>query len=164
LKIDELKVGEEVKYSGELLVMRDAAQKRIKNFLERNKTLPLKLEGKIVFYAGPARSPDGKKCGAIGPTTSARMDEYLEMLYSLGVVATVGKGKRSNWVVDMCRKWKRVYFVTPSGAAAYLSRCVESIETVAFEDLGPEAIYRIHVKNFPLLVAIDVWGNTVFAG
>ncbi|PLV56673.1 FumA C-terminus/TtdB family hydratase beta subunit [Thermotoga sp. SG1] len=162
MKVEELKAGQEIRYSGKLIVMRDQAQKRLKEFLEKGEKLPLNLEGQIVFYAGPARTPQGKVIGAIGPTTSARMDDYLEMLFRLGVVATVGKGKRSKKAIDTCRKWKRVYFITPSGAAAALSKRVKSARVLAFEDLGPEAIYEIEVEEFPLVVAIDSEGNTIF--
>lgn len=122
MKVEELKAGQEVRYSGKLIVMRDQAQKRLKELLEKEERLPVNLEGQIVFYAGPARTPQGKVIGAIGPTTSARMDDYLEMLFRLGVVATVGKGKRSKKAIDACKRWKRVYFITPSGTAAALSK------------------------------------------
>jgi fumarate hydratase subunit beta len=162
LKVEELKAGQEVRYSGKLIVMRDQAQKRLKELLEKEERLPVNLEGQIVFYAGPARTPQGKVIGAIGPTTSARMDDYLEMLFRLGVVATVGKGKRSKKAIDACKRWKRVYFITPSGTAAALSKRVKSARVLAFEDLGPEAIYEIEVEEFPLIVAIDSEGNTIF--
>ncbi|ACM22303.1 MULTISPECIES: FumA C-terminus/TtdB family hydratase beta subunit [Thermotoga] len=162
MKVEELKAGQEVRYSGKLIVMRDQAQKRLKELLEKEERLPVNLEGQIVFYAGPARTPQGKVIGAIGPTTSARMDDYLEMLFRLGVVATVGKGKRSKKAIDACKRWKRVYFITPSGTAAALSKRVKSARVLAFEDLGPEAIYEIEVEEFPLIVAIDSEGNTIF--
>jgi len=165
LKIDEmmkLKVGETLKYSGELIVMRDAAQRRLREIIISSKEIPVYLGGKIIFYAGPAKPPKNFKIGAIGPTTSERMDEFLEMLYYLGVIATIGKGKRSNLAVELCKKYQRVYFISPSGAAAYLSKCVIDAEIVAFNELGPEAIYRIEVKDFPLMVAIDSLGNQIF--
>jgi len=142
--------------------MRDQAQKRLKELLEKRKKLPVNLEGQIVFYAGPARTPQGKPMGAIGPTTSARMDDYLEILFELGVIATVGKGKRSRKANEACKKWKRVYFVTPSGTAAALSKRVKNARVLAFEDLGPEAVYEIEVEGFPLVVAIDSEGNSIF--
>jgi len=90
------------------------------------------------------------------------MDDYLEMLFKLGVIATIGKGKRSKKAIEACKKWKRVYFITPSGTAAALSKRVKSARVLAFEDLGPEAIYEIEVEEFPLIVAIDSEGNTIF--
>ncbi|AEH50503.1 FumA C-terminus/TtdB family hydratase beta subunit [Pseudothermotoga thermarum] len=155
-----LNAGDYIRYSGEFLVMRDAAQKRIRQMLKEGRDLPIDLSGKIVFYAGPAKSKDGKF--SIGPTTSARMDQYLQMLFELGVVATVGKGKRSKLACELCAKFRRVYFVAPSGAAAALSQHVDSILPIAFEDLGPEAIYLLKVKDFPLIVAIDSNGQTIF--
>jgi len=165
LKIDEIrkfKVGETIKYYGELIVMRDAAQRRLRELIAGSKELPIYLGGKIVFYAGPAKPPKNSKIGAIGPTTSERMDEFLEMLYYLGVIATIGKGKRSDLAVELCKKYQRVYFIAPSGAAAYLSKCVINAEVIAFFELGPEAIYRIEVRDFPLMVAIDSLGNQIF--
>jgi len=159
LKIKELKVGSEIEYTGELIVMRDAAQKRIKTILEGNLPLPFDLEGKIVFYAGPAKAPEGRSMGSIGPTTSTRMDSYLEMLLNLGVIATVGKGRRNDFVRELCKKYSAVYFIAPSGAAAALSQRIISSKIIAFHDLGPEAVYRLKVKNFPLIVAIDSDGN-----
>lgn len=159
MKIRELEAGTEIEYSGELIVMRDAAQKRIKAMIERHIPLPLSLKGKIVFYAGPAKTPEGSVIGAIGPTTSSRMDSYLEMLLDLGVVATVGKGRRNNFVGDLCKKYSAVYLIAPSGAAAALSQRIVSSGILAFHDLGPEAVYRLKVENFPLIVAIDSKGN-----
>lgn len=157
----ELKISERINYSGILLIMRDAAQKRIQDLLEQKKVLPFDLSGQIVFYAGPTKSLNGKV--AIGPTTSERMDRYLRMLFELGVVATVGKGKRGELARNLCREYGRVYFVAPSGAAAALSEHVKKIELIAFDDLGPEAVYKIEVVEFPLIVAIDSEGNDFFA-
>ncbi len=160
LNLLKLNVGEQISYSGEFLVMRDAAQRRIQELVNNRETLPIEFSGKIVFYAGPAKPKDGRF--AIGPTTSSRMDQYLKMLFELGVTATVGKGKRSELVRKLCEKYRRVYFVAPSGAAAALSECVESILLVAFDDLGPEAVYLLKVKDFPLMVAIDSNGRSIF--
>jgi len=156
-------VGQDIRYTGELIVMRDHAQKIIQKMLKNGKKLPFDLSEKIIFYAGPAKTPHGKKTGAIGPTTSERMDVFLEMLFKLGVIATVGKGKRSRRAIELHRKWKRAYFITPSGASAFLANRVVDLQVLAFEDLGPEAVYRITVENFPLLVAIDIRGNHLFA-
>lgn len=157
----ELKVGERIEYTGIMIVMRDAAQRRIEKLLKEGSGLPVDLQGTIVFYAGPTRVVDGRF--AIGPTTSERMDKYLKMLFELGVMATVGKGKRSELAKKLCREYRRIYFIAPSGAAAALSEHVESIELLAFEDLGAEAMYEIHVKDFPLIVAIDSAGNDIFS-
>lgn len=160
LNLRELKISERINYSGLFLIMRDAAQRRIQDLLEHKKTLPFELSSQIVFYAGPTKSLNGKV--AIGPTTSERMDRYLKMLFELGVVATIGKGKRSEIARNLCQEYERVYFVAPSGAAAALSEYVKKIELLAFEDLGPEAVYKIEVVDFPLIVAIDSKGNDLF--
>ncbi|KAF2958799.1 fumarate hydratase [Thermotoga sp. Ku-13t] len=157
----ELKVGERIEYTGSMIVMRDAAQRRIEKLLKEGSSLPVDLRGTIVFYAGPTRVVDGRF--AIGPTTSERMDKYLKMLFELGVMATVGKGKRSELAKKLCREYRRIYFIAPSGAAAALSEHVESIKLLAFEDLGTEAMYEIRVENFPLIVAIDSAGNDIFS-
>lgn len=161
-EIEKLKIGELLQYTGELIVMRDAAHQRLLELFSKNSQLPVDLNEKIVFYAGPANPPKNAKIGAIGPTTSERMDKYLEMIFKLGVLATVGKGKRNDLAVKLCIKYKRVYFITPSGAAAYLSKCLKDIRVLAFAELGPEAIYNINVKDFPLMVAIDTSGNQIF--
>lgn len=161
MNLRELKISERLDYSGSFLIMRDAAQRRIQDLLEQKEKLPFDLSDQIVFYAGPTK-PLNDKVG-IGPTTSERMDRYLKMLFELGVLATVGKGKRSMLAKNLCRMYKRVYFVAPSGAAAALSESVKKIQLVAFEDLGPEAVYRIDVVDFPLIVAIDSEGNDLFS-
>ncbi len=160
LNLKELRISERINYSGTFLIMRDAAQKRIQNLVEQKKPLPFELSNQIVFYAGPTKPLNEKV--AIGPTTSERMDRYLKMLFELGVLATVGKGKRSELAKNLCQQYQRVYFVAPSGAAAALSEHISKIELLAFEDLGPEAVYRLEVVDFPLIVAIDSHGNSLF--
>ena len=158
LKVEELKVGENIQYTGEFVIMRDAAQKKLTQF----QACPINLEGKIIFYAGPAKKPDDCPIGAIGPTTSARMDKYLEMLFKLGVKATVGKGGRSDLVRDLCKDYKSIYCITPSGCAAGLSKKVIEHKILMFEELQSEAIQKILVKDFPLIVAINSQGHTIW--
>ncbi len=158
LKLETLKAGEIIAYTGEMIVMRDAAQKRLAQY----ENCPLNLKGSFVFYAGPAKTPAGSVIGSIGPTTSARMDKYLEMLFLLGVQATIGKGVRSNLAKQMCRQYSRVYFAAPSGAAAALSVKISSHEILLFEELQSEAIQRISVKDFPLVVGIDARGHSIW--
>ncbi|ABV33483.1 MULTISPECIES: FumA C-terminus/TtdB family hydratase beta subunit [Pseudothermotoga] len=160
MNLVKLNVGERIDYSGEFLIMRDAAQKRIKMMIDHGEQPLIDLSGKIVFYAGPTNPKNNRR--AIGPTTSERMDNYLEILYKLGVIATVGKGKRGKVARELCKKYNRVYFITPSGAAAALSTHIEDIRLIAFDDLGPEGIYVAKVVNFPLIVAIDSLGNDLF--
>lgn len=162
LKISELKTGDSLSYTGELIIMRDAAQKRLKNLLDEKKPLPIDLKGKIIFYAGPAKPIRGGAVGAIGPTTSSRMDGFLGLLYELGVIATIGKGKRTEVASNMCKKYERVYLIAPSGAAASLALHIKKVEVLAFEDLGPEAIRKIYVEDFPVIVGIDSSGKDIF--
>ena len=162
LKISELNAGASLSYSGELIIMRDAAQKRLKMLLEENKPLPVDLASSVVFYAGPAKTTDGFTIGAIGPTTSSRMDGFLEMLFELGAIATIGKGRRTPVATHMCKKFGRVYLVAPSGAAASLALHINRVEIIAFDDLGTEAIRKVQVENFPVIVGIDSSGKDIF--
>jgi len=162
LNFKNLKITEALNYTGEIIIMRDAAQKRISELILNGEEVPIDLNGKIVFYAGPAKKKDGDACGAIGPTTSERMDKFLEMLFKLGVVATIGKGARTDVARDLCRKYERVYFVTPSGSAASLSKKIKKHEVLLYEELGTEAIQKIYVEDFPLMVAIDSCGKDFF--
>ncbi len=150
--LKELKEGQQILYTGNLIVMRDAAQKRIKNMLEQGKKLPVDLKDTLVFYAGPTFVGN---ITIIGPTTSTRMDKFLEMLFNLGVLATVGKGKRSKEAEIICKKYGRPYLVAPSGCAAYLSTKIISSNLIAFEDLGAEGIYELIVQDFPIIVIIS---------
>jgi len=158
LKIELLRAGESILYSGEMIIMRDAAQKRLSAY----EKCPIDLKDKIVFYAGPAKASPGNVIGAIGPTTSVRMDCYLEMLFKFGVLATVGKGIRSKRVTGLCEDYRRVYLIAPSGCAAALSQCVIRHEILLFEDLQSESIQRIEVEDFPLIVAVDSDGCQLF--
>ncbi len=142
--------------------MRDAAQKRLSQFQERPLDLPIDLKDKFVFYAGPAKTPSNSIIGAIGPTTSARMDKYLEMLFSFGIKATIGKGERSDLVKELCRKYNGVYFLAPSGSAAVLSQSVIKHEILLFQELQSEAIQKVIVKAFPLIVAVDSLGHSIW--
>ncbi|HPZ17188.1 MAG TPA: FumA C-terminus/TtdB family hydratase beta subunit [Fervidobacterium sp.] len=155
----QARVGEKIEYTGSMLVMRDIAQKRLVEIDKSGMMLPLDLKDQVIFYAGPTFV---KGHMVIGPTTSKRMDRFLEFIISKGVIATIGKGKRTQEAELLCAKHKVPYLVTPSGCAAYLASCVTRWEIVAFEELGPEAIYRIEVVNFPLLVAVDAFGRSVF--
>lgn len=128
-----------------------------------NATLPYGLAGQAIFYAGPTPPAAGRPFGAIGPTTSSRMDFAAPRLYDSGVAATVGKGVRSQAVKDACVRNGSVYFVTVGGAAAYLAKCVTASETLAYDDLGTEALRRIEVVDFPVFVGIDVMGNDIYA-
>ncbi|MEA1883385.1 MAG: FumA C-terminus/TtdB family hydratase beta subunit [Thermotogota bacterium] len=162
MNVEILKAGDSILYDGEMIIMRDAAQKRLSAFQDSPVDLPIDLKNKVVFYAGPAKTPSDSAIGAIGPTTSARMDKYLEMLFNFGIKATVGKGERSDSVKDLCRKYKGVYFLAPSGSAAALSQSVINHEILLYEELQSEAIQKIIVNDFPLIVAIDSKGHSIW--
>lgn len=159
---NNLSIGNYIEYSGEMIIMRDAAHEKIKKLLDNNSPLPIDFKNKIIFYAGPAKKPDNLVIGSIGPTTSNRMDNYLEMMYKLGIKATVGKGNRNQLVEVLNKKYNKYYFICPSGASAYLSQKVIFHEVVCFQELGTEAIQKIEVVDFPLIVAIDNSGKNLF--
>ena len=158
MKVEQLNIGDNIQYNGEMIIMRDAAQKRLSQFHK----CPIDLAGKFIFYAGPAKKSKDSVVGAIGPTTSARMDKTLEMLFRWGIKATIGKGERSDLVRDLCKDYKSIYCITPSGCAAGLSKKVIEHKILMFEELQSEAIQKILVKDFPLIVAINSQGHTIW--
>jgi len=161
-QISNLKAGDIISLSGAVLGARDAAHKRMVLSIKNGEKLPIDLNNAVIFYLGPSPAPPGKISGSIGPTTSARMDIYSETLLTQGLKAMIGKGKRSSELKELLKKYIAVYFIAPGGVAAYLSKKVKKIEIVAYHDLGPEAIYRLEVKDFPLIVANDIFGGDIF--
>lgn len=157
-----LEAGEACLLTGPLYTLRDAGHLRLMKELEVTGELPYGLGGHTIFYAGPTPSAAGRPFGAVGPTTASRMDFATPILHEVGIVATVGKGRRAQAVRDACVATGSVYFVACGGAAAYLAKCVSSSETVAYEELGTEALRRIEVVDFPVFVGIDVCGNDVY--
>jgi len=160
---ERLKAGDRLLLTGRLLTARDQAHRRLVEALERGEPLPVELRGEVVFYAGPSPAPAGKPAGSVGPTTSARMDPYAPRLAAEGVAAFIGKGPRSS---DVCRAFREhgsLYLVGVGGAAALLGSRVRAMKTVAYEELGPEAVYELEVEDFPVLVACDLEGGDVFA-
>ncbi len=160
--LKQLRAGDMVYLSGTVLSARDAAHKRLVAAINNGHELPVILENQALFYLGPSPAPPGKKSGSIGPTTAARMDGMTEPLLQKGLKATIGKGKRSDNIKHLMKKYGAVYFIAIGGVAAYLSKKVKKIEAVAYTDLGPEAIYRLAVEDFPLIVAYDIYGGDVF--
>lgn len=154
-----LAAGVEVSLSGTVLTMRDAALKRLDELVGEGSRPPFDLEGQVVFHAGPTPAASGRPAGAIGPTTSNRMDHYLPMLFRLGVAATIGKGPRKAEAAAVHKSHGAVYLVAVGGLAALYGGMVEAIEPVAWEDLGAEAVYRVTLKSFPVMVAIDSAGT-----
>lgn len=163
--LSQLKAGDFCLLSGPMYTLRDAGHIRLLSELDGlddDAPVPYGLEGQTLFYAGPTPSAAGRPFGAVGPTTASRMDFAAPRLYDRGVAATVGKGKRSPQVHKACKRNGTVYFVATGGAAAYLAKCVVSSETIAYDDLGTEALRRIQVKDFPVFVGIDAAGRDIY--
>lgn len=162
-QIATLKAGDELLLTGTLFTARDAAHKRLAQLMAEGKPLPIDPQTTVIYYCGPAPARPGDPVGPCGPTTSTRMDPYTPKLLSLGVKATVGKGKRAPAVAAACREHQAIYCVATGGVAALLAQRVKSSEIVAFPDLGPEAIWKFEVEDFPVVVAIDSQGTDIFS-
>ena len=160
--IEQLKTGDEILISGKIYAARDQAHKRLAQAIKKGKKLPLNLRGEIIYYCGPTKRPKGKIIGSCGPTTSSRMDEFTPLLLKVGLKGMIGKGSRSQEVIRAIKKYKGVYFLTYAGCGALLSKYVKKARPVAYKELGPEAIYKLEVKNFPLIVGIDARGNDIY--
>jgi len=160
--IDNLKIGDSVYITGTIYVARDAAHKRMKEMLDENKELPFKFKNNIIYYMGPSPARDGRPIGSAGPTTSGRMDKYTPILLDLGLKGMIGKGKRSKEVKEAVIRNKAIYFAAIGGAGALLSKAIIKAETIAFEDLGAEAILKLEVKDFPVIVVMDSYGNDLY--
>jgi fumarate hydratase subunit beta len=160
--INVLRAGNEVLFSGIFYTARDQAHKRLIEAVKTRKKLPFDLRNQIIYYCGPTNTPKGKIIGSCGPTTSLRMDKFAPQLLESGLKGMIGKGVRSVEVVKAIKKYKAVYFLAPAGCGALLAEKVKSAKIVAYKDLGPEAIRRLEVKDFPLIVAIDKNGGNVY--
>ena len=157
-----LRAGDVCSLTGPIYTLRDAGHMRLLEELEKRACLPYGLEGQTIFYAGPSPARAGRPFGAIGPTTASRMDFAAPKLYQAGIVATIGKGKRSEDVRRACIENSSLYFVTTGGAAAFLAKCIESSSTLAYHELGTEALRKIEVSHFPVFVGIDSLGNDIY--
>jgi len=157
-----LKAGDQVLLSGTIYTGRDAAHKRLITLLKEGQPLPFDIQDQIIYYVGPTPAKPGTVFGSGGPTTSGRMDAYAPTLLALGLRGMIGKGYRQQNVKDAMQTYTGVYFGAIGGAGAYIGRCVQSCEIIAFEDLGPEAIRRLEVKDFPLTVVIDAMGHDLY--
>ena len=160
--IGKLSAGEQVLLSGVIYTARDQAHKRLVELIKNKKKLPVELKNQIIYYCGPTVTPKGKVIGSCGPTTSSRMDEFTEPLLNKGLLATIGKGRRSKKIKEIIKKQKSIYFVAPAGCGAMLAKRVVSKKLVCFKELGPEAVYKLEVKNFPLIVGIDSKGKDIY--
>lgn len=158
----ELKSGDYVYITGTIYTARDAAHKRMYEALEQGVELPFDVKGQIIYYMGPSPARQGRSIGSAGPTTSSRMDKYTPSLLDLGLQGMIGKGKRTNEVIEAIIRNGAVYFAAVGGAGALLSKSIVSTETIAYDDLGTEAIRKLQVVNFPVIVVIDSEGNNLY--
>lgn len=157
-----LRAGDYVKITGTIYSARDAAHKRMIEALDKGESLPINIEGTTIYYLGPSPAREGRPIGSAGPTTSTRMDKYAPRLLDLGLTGMIGKGKRSPEVIDAIVRNGGVYFAAVGGAGAILSKKILSSEVVAYEDLGTEAIRKLTVEDFPVIVVIDSQGNNLY--
>lgn len=157
-----LRVGDKIIFSGVIFTARDQAHKRLVEAVRKKTKLPFELKGAVIYYCGPTKTPKGKVIGACGPTTASRMDRFTPELLKAGLKAMIGKGGRSREVIVAIKKHKAVYFITHAGCAALLSRFVLKASAIAYKDLGPEAILKLEVKDFPLIVAVDSKGRSIY--
>ncbi|MBN2087815.1 fumarate hydratase C-terminal domain-containing protein [Candidatus Peregrinibacteria bacterium] len=160
--ISGLKAGDKVLLSGPIFVARDQAHIRLIDMIKKELELPVDLKNQVVYYAGPSPTKPGEVIGSIGPTTSARMDTISEPLFKQGLKITIGKGVRSDAFKELVKKYKAPYLAAMGGGGAVMQESVVESELIAFEDLGPEAIYRLTVKNMPLYVAYDIFGGDIY--
>jgi fumarate hydratase subunit beta len=162
--VKELNAGDEVLINGTIFTARDAAHKRLAELIDSNKKLPVDLTNQILYYTGPTPAQPGKIIGSAGPTTSSRMDRYTpKLIRTTKLRGIIGKGNRSSEVIDSFVNYGCVYFAAIGGAGALLSKCITASEIVCYEDLGAEAIYKLTVNNFPVIVAIDCKGRNLYA-
>ncbi len=159
---EQLKAGDYVYLSGTIYTARDAAHKRMYESMQRGEELPISLDGNILYYLGPSPAREGQVIGSAGPTTSSRMDKYTPDMLAAGLKGMVGKGKRSQAVINAMKQYKAVYFAAVGGAGALLSKCIKEAEVVAYEDLGTEAIRKLTIEDLPVIVVIDSQGHNLY--
>ena len=157
-----LKAGDYVYITGTIYTARDAAHKRMQEALDAGEPLPIEMKVNVIYYMGPSPAREGRPIGSAGPTTASRMDKYAPKLLDLGLRGMIGKGKRSKEVLDAIVRDKAVYFAAVGGAGALLSKAIQSSEVVAYDDLGTEAIRKLQVKDFPVIVVCDTEGNNLY--
>lgn len=160
--ISDLHSGDYVYITGIIYVARDAAHKRMYEALEKGENLPFDVKDNIIYYMGPSPAREGRPIGSAGPTTATRMDKYTPSLLDLGLKGMIGKGKRRQNVKDAMIRNKAVYFAAVGGAGAILSKCIKSSEVIAYDDLGTEAVRKLYVEDFPVIVVIDSEGNDLY--
>jgi len=160
--VEKLRIGDKVLISGVIYTGRDAAHKRLTDLVSRGESLPFDIAGQILYYVGPTPPKPGQAIGSAGPTTSYRMDSYAPILIAKGLKGMIGKGIRGKEVIDAIKKFKAIYFGATGGAGALLSKRIKKAEVIAYEDLGPEAIRRLEVEDFPVIVVNDVKGDDLY--
>ena len=161
-QINNLKSGDYVYITGTIYTARDAARKRMYESMNKGEKLPIDIENNIIYYMGPSPAREGRPIGSAGPTTASRMDKYTPDMLDLGLKGMIGKGKRSENVKDAIIRNKAVYFAAVGGAGALLSKSIKKSEVIAYDDLGTEAIRKLEVENFPVIVVIDSNGNNLY--
>lgn len=161
-EIQDLRAGDYVYLTGVIYTARDAAHKRMDEVLSEGKELPLDIKNQMIYYMGPSPAREGRPIGSAGPTTASRMDRYAPKLLDLGLTAMIGKGKRSKEVLDAVKRNGSVYFAAVGGAGALLSKCIKTSEVVAYDDLGTEAIRKLYVEDFPVIVVADCEGGYLY--
>ncbi len=160
--ISTLNCGEQVLLSGIIYTARDSAHKRLTDSIKKGEEIPFNLQGQIIYYVGPTPARPGQVIGSAGPTTSTRMDEYAPLLMEHGLKGMIGKGKRNESVRKSIQAHQAVYFAAVGGAAALISQSIISAKVLAYPELGPEAIYQLEVKDFPVTVVNDVYGRDMY--
>jgi len=161
-QLKDLRAGDRVELTGSLYTARDAAHKRMIETLEVGGILPFPIVGQTIYYVGPTPAKPGQVIGSAGPTTSGRMDLYAPKLIELGLKGMIGKGRRQKAVKDAMKEYKAVYFAAVGGAAALIARSIKKSEVIAYHDLGSEAIYRLEVERFPVIVINDIYGADLY--
>ena len=161
-KVEDLQVGDYVYITGIIYTARDAAHKRLFETMNEGKSIPFELADNMIYYLGPSPEREGQVIGSAGPTTSSRMDKYTPLLLDNGLKGMIGKGMRSQAVIDAMKKNKAVYFAAVGGAGALLSKKIKASKVIAYEDLGTEAIRELYVEEFPAIVVIDAKGNNLY--
>lgn len=160
--VKELKAGDYVYLTGTIYTARDAAHKRMYEALQSGEALPFDIEGNVIYYMGPSPAREGRPIGSAGPTTASRMDKYTPALLELGMRGMIGKGRRTEAVRESMMKNQAVYFAAVGGAGALLSKSILQAEVIAYEDLGTEAIRKLEIKDFPVIVVMDCEGNNLY--
>jgi len=160
--IEKLRAGDSVFITGYLFTGRDSAHKKLIDLLNEGKELPIDVQGQFIYYVGPTPARPGKPIGSAGPTTSYRMDSFAPILHKLGLKGTIGKGLRNEEVKNSLKEYKAVYLAAVGGAGALISQSISEAEVIAYPELGPEAIRRVKVENFPCIVINDMFGGDLY--